>query len=58
MKAAPAENAQEESIQQVDENVPDPYKAKLIEPADCPICLAVIKEGRLQWEAWWAIGAH
>jgi hypothetical protein len=58
MKAAPAENAQQEGIQQVDENVPDPYKANLIEPAVCPICFAVFKEGRWQWAAWWPIGAH
>jgi hypothetical protein len=58
MKAAPAENAHEESIHQIDENVPDPYKANLIEPAVCPICFAVFKDGRWQWAARWPIDAH
>src|SRR5689334_7175878 len=58
MKAAPAESAQQERIQQVDKNVSDPYKANLIEPAVCPICFTVFKEGRWQWSAWWPIDAH
>jgi hypothetical protein len=58
MKAAPAETAHEESIHQIDEGVPDPYKANLIEPAVCPICFAVFKEGRWQWAAWWPIDSH
>jgi hypothetical protein len=58
MKAALAENAQQEGIQQVGENAPDPYKANLIEPAVCPICFAVFKEGRWQWAAWWPINSH
>ena len=42
------------------ERVPDPYEAtpEPIEPALCPICFAVFKEGRWQWAAWWPINAH
>jgi hypothetical protein len=53
-----ANKSLEESVQQVDDRVADPYEERLIEPAVCPICFAVFKYGRWQWAPWWPVDAH
>jgi hypothetical protein len=58
MKTELANISLEESVQQVDERLADPYEERLIEPTVCPICFAVFKRSRWQWAAWWPIDAH
>jgi hypothetical protein len=53
-----ANQSQERRDRGIHEHIPDPYKANLIEPAVCPICFAVFKDGQWQWAARWPIDAH